>query len=87
MARPEPALLKRLQAIEGVLNVSQTSTGSVEVQADREVRGAVARVAVDGELLALSPMNSLEDAYLELTGSTNIEEASADAEGASEAEE
>jgi len=74
VARPEAALFERLKAISGVVDVSQTSTGSLEVQADREVRGAVARVAVDAELLELSPMNSLEEAYLELTGYSSIDE-------------
>jgi ABC-2 type transport system ATP-binding protein len=87
VARPEPALLERLKAIDGVLDVAQTSTGSLEVQADREVRGAVARIAVDAELLALSPMNSLEDAYLELTGSSSIDDHPAQAHGAPETEE
>lgn len=68
VARVEPSLVARLEAIEGVRRVSHTSTGALEVEAEREVRGDVARVAVDADLLELTPMNSLEDAYLELTG-------------------
>ncbi len=69
VARLSDDILARIHGIDGVLDVSKTATGLLEVKADREVRAAVARVAVDAELLELSPMNSLEDAYLELTGS------------------
>ncbi|HCH65853.1 MAG: MFS transporter [Deltaproteobacteria bacterium] len=79
VAQLEPGLIAQLESIEGVCGVNRTSTGALEVQADREVRAAVARVAVHAELLELSPMNSLEDAYLELTGSGGSEPAGLDA--------
>jgi ABC-2 type transport system ATP-binding protein len=68
VAHPTEELNAALREIDGVTSVASSSGGICEVSADREVRSAVARVAVHADLLELSPLDSLEDAYLELTG-------------------
>ena len=68
VAHPTEELYAALREIDGVTAVATSSGGSCEVSADREVRSAVARVAVHADLLELAPLDSLEDAYLELTG-------------------
>lgn len=65
---PSEGLVGQLRAIDGVTEVSSSAAGAFEIAASTEVRAAVARVAVAADLLELSALDSLEDAYLELTG-------------------
>jgi len=64
---PDDTLLQRLGAVEGVVGVKPFDEGLFEVEAVREVRAEVASQAVASGLLELSPLDSLEDSYLELT--------------------
>jgi len=68
--RADEGLVQRLSEVEGVTAVHPAGEGSFEVDADREVRADVARRAVESGLLELSLLDSLEDAYLELTRTT-----------------
>jgi len=68
VGRVDDALLDALRGVAGVTSVSTSSAGVLEVGATEEVRAEVARIAVHADLLELSPMDTLEDAYLELTG-------------------
>jgi ABC-2 type transport system ATP-binding protein len=68
---PSETLVERLLSLEGVTNVVSPATGTFEVSAEAEVRAEVARIAVSADLLELTPLDSLEDAYLELTGGHN----------------
>ena len=67
VARPEADLEARLTALDAVASVHPDADGTLRVVADRDVREAVARVAVDFGLLELGAARSLEDVYLDLT--------------------
>lgn len=68
VARPEPDLLQRLEALPAVESVSPEREGGLRVVASADVRESVARIAVEFGLLELGAARSLEDVYLELTG-------------------
>lgn len=66
---PDESLLQLLGGIDGVVGVKAFEEGLFEVEAVQEVRSEVAAQAVHSGLLELSPLDSLEDSYLELTRS------------------
>lgn len=68
VARPDPALVATLTALEGVLEVTPGDEGVIQVRADRDVREEVASVAVPHGLLELQGRQGLEQQFLRLTG-------------------
>jgi ABC-2 type transport system ATP-binding protein len=67
VARPDAALEPALRAVPGVHTVTPDGDGAFLVKADRDVREAVAGVAVRCGLLGLSPQRALEEVFLALT--------------------
>lgn len=67
VARPEPALLDTLRALDGVTEATDSGRGRVKVSAARDVREDVARLAVPFGLLELRAQGALEDVFLRLT--------------------
>jgi ABC-2 type transport system ATP-binding protein len=68
VARPDEPLMAELNALPEVVSVVDEGDGRLLVEAERDVREAVARVAVERGLLELGASEGLEDIYLQLTG-------------------
>ena len=70
VARPDPLLLARLAALEGVAEANETENGVFVLRTTDDVREHVASAAVAHGLLELRAEAGLEDIYLQLTGGT-----------------
>jgi ABC-2 type transport system ATP-binding protein len=68
VARPTPEVVPQLAALSGVSQVLDEGNGRLTVEADSDVREAVATVAVAFGLLELRSRDNLEDTFLRLTG-------------------
>lgn len=68
VARPDPDLVARLTAIEGVAAVRQTAPGQYVLSASEDVRELVAHASVGCGLLEMQGRRALEDVYLRVTG-------------------
>lgn len=81
VARPDPKVRAALAAVDGVSDISEEAEGRYVVTADRDVREAVAAAAVTAGLLELRARDSLEDAFLRLTGTSAASPPNASTEG------
>lgn len=68
LARPEPAVVEIMEALEGVREVTEEERGRYRLTATDDVREALASAVVGYGLLELTEQRALEDAYLRLTG-------------------
>ena len=70
VGRPDPALEQAIREIPGVKQVEALTGGRYVIDADGDLRAAVARIAAPADLLELQGREKLEDAYLRLTTRT-----------------
>jgi ABC-2 type transport system ATP-binding protein len=68
VARPDAAFVAELAALDAVDDVVDQGDGRFTVGASRDVREAIAGLAVSRGLLELGARRGLEDVYLQLTG-------------------
>jgi ABC-2 type transport system ATP-binding protein len=61
-----PSLKDELLQVDGVIQITKEDN-KYNIEANKDVRAAIARVAVAYDLLSLAPSDSLEDIYLRLT--------------------
>ncbi len=68
VARPDEALVRSIEALDGVATVEVVGEGRFLVTASRDIREDVAGVVVPYGLLELAGRRALEDVFLRLTG-------------------
>ncbi len=68
VSRPDEALLKRLQTLEGVTECESLADGRYRILASSDVREHIARACVDAGLLELRAVEDLQGAFMRLTG-------------------